>query len=64
MKLHELLDVIGASYNDVDLRYYKLMAKVSEDEQYNVRGVWFDHEKRTISLSLTRGKRKTTAKKD
>jgi len=57
MKLHELLDVIGANYNDdVDLRYYKLTAKVNEDELYNVRGVWFDHERRTISFSLTRSK--------
>lgn len=57
MKLHELLDMINAAYDDVDLRYYKLTAKVSEDEQYNVRGIWLDHERRTISFGLTRSKR-------
>jgi len=55
MKLHELLDVIGASYNDVDLRYYKLIAEErKEGKTYRVRGVWLDHEKHTISFSLTR----------
>ena len=65
MKLHELLDMINAAYDDVDLRYYKLMAKVSEDEQYSVRGIWLDHERRTISFSLTSRKQlRRTTKKD
>jgi hypothetical protein len=60
MKLWELLDVIGAIYNDdIDLKYYELIAEARKEggELYNVRGIWFDHKKRTISFSLTRSKR-------
>jgi len=64
MKLHELLDMIKATYDDVDLRYYKLVTgDRKEGELYNVRGVWLDHEQRTISFSLTRSKPRKTIKK-
>jgi len=66
MKLHELLNMINAAYDDVDLRYYKLVAEErKEGESYNVRGVWLDHEQGAISFSLTRSKQpRRTTKKD
>lgn len=64
MTLRELLGVVGATYNDVDLGSYMVIAVTSkEKEQYVVRGVWLDHDKRNIRLSLTPPGKKR-AKKD